>query len=369
MDDEGQPFPDAGNQAKGRAVAASPAGNTLAIGHADGTITLWDVATRSPLGGPLLGHDAPVTALAFAPDGAQLVSGDDTGAVLRWPVGLGAWTGRACRMAGREYEGAVLRYLGGASGSSACTGVHTASADGQPDSGPPPDDMVRVPAEWFWMGCNEKVDKDCFAGETGRRVYVDAFAIDQTEVTVAQYRACSKAGGCTEEPATGRFCTWTAEGRDQHPINCVNWFQAKTYCEWAGKRLPREEEWEKAARGTDGRKYPWGNDEFGEASKWWANIADEDGKREVPEIPFIAAGYHDGYATTAPVGSFPDGTSPYGAQDMAGNVLEWVWDKTTGGRGLRGGSWNSLPSDARASGRYSFAPRGRRGNVGFRCAQ
>lgn len=145
-------------------------------------------------------------------------------------------------------------------------------------------------------------------------------------VTVAQYKKCTTDGGCTE-PDSGPFCNWNAKGRDNHPINCVDWYQATQYCEWAGKRLPREAEWEKAARGTDGRKYPWGDDEFAEALKRRANIADEDARSALgcDGIPLVAAGYHDGFVTTAPVGFFPDGASPYGARDMAGNVMEWVW--------------------------------------------
>jgi len=104
-------------------------------------------------------------------------------------------------------------------------------------------------------------------------------------------------------------------------------------------------------------------------SKPWANILDEDAKSEFPMIGFIPEGYHDGFATTAPVGSFPDGASPCGALNMAGNVWEWVWDKTTGGRGLRGGAWGNPPEAARASLRNSHYPEYREYDLGFRCAQ
>jgi serine/threonine-protein kinase len=208
----------------------------------------------------------------------------------------------------------------------------------------PASKMVKVPAGEFWMGCNEKVDQECDADEKpGRSVSVDAFSIDRTEVTVAQYRDCVEAGRCTD-PATTGSCNWGQAGRDDHPVNCVDWSKAKAYCEWAGKRLPTEAEWEKAARGTDGRKYPWGND--WSASK--ANVGD------------------DG---TKPVGSYPSGASPYGAVDMAGNVWEWVSDKVGDGRGLRGGSWNNNARLARASNRFSYDPDTRSNYVGFRCAQ
>ncbi len=107
------------------------------------------------------------------------------------------------------------------------------------------------------MGCNEAVNKDCGADEKpGLTVVLDAFAIDTYEVTVANYQKCVGVGKCTD-PRTDDSCNWSRAGREQHPINCVDWEQAQAYCRWAGKRLPTEAEWEKAARGTDKRVYPF----------------------------------------------------------------------------------------------------------------
>jgi formylglycine-generating enzyme required for sulfatase activity len=244
-------------------------------------------------------------------------------------------------------------------------------------------EMVAVPAGEFFLGCNEQVDSECDDDEKpGRRVSVAAFQIDKTEVTVAQYGRCVDAGACSsdgltlpywgdkEQPEFAWACNWGKGGREQHPMNCVEWRQAQAYCTWAGKRLPTEAEWEKAARGTDGRKYPWGNQGYGAAGQV-ANIADETAKRSQPDWS-SAAGYDDNFYGTAPVGSFPAGASPYGALDMVGNVWEWTadwYDAEHKYRSNRGGSWGDLPRWARASGRDGLAPGLRDVGVGFRCAQ
>jgi formylglycine-generating enzyme required for sulfatase activity len=230
-------------------------------------------------------------------------------------------------------------------------------------------EMVLIPAGSFHYGCNEQVDNQCQSSEKpGRQRKLAAFRIDRTEVTVAAYRACVGAGSCTA-PRPGRVCTWSVSrsGLEQHPINCVNWEQARTYCEWRRKRLPSEQEWEKAARGTDGRKYPWGNVEIG-GSRRLANIADESLGREHPGRVTLD-GYDDGYVRTAPVGSYPAGASPRGVSDMAGNVWEWTSDWYDEGRAVRGGSWDRDTRSLRASGRSYAAPGKGSVRIGFRCAQ
>jgi formylglycine-generating enzyme required for sulfatase activity len=359
------------------AAALAPDGATVAAGHADGSIVLRDVETEREIGEPLVGHDNSVTALAFSRKGTTLASADSDGTILLWPVDLEAWKRRACRMAGRSLTDSERnRFLGDAAYEPACrsprnTPETPATIASDTDTIPTvPKDMVLVPAGWFSMGCNADIDKECYSDEAWHRVYVETFAIDRTEVRVADYRQCVEDSAACDKPNTGKFCNWGEEKRDEHPVNCVDWFQAKKYCEWKGRRLPREAEWEKAARGPKGNKYPWGNDDFGADSKLWANIADETAKRELgSRIQSDDKGYDDKFPTTAPVGSFLEGASPYGALNMSGNVWEWVWDKIPGGRGLRGGSWDINARDARASYRLSYAPDARSSSVGFRCAQ
>jgi len=234
---------------------------------------------------------------------------------------------------------------------------------------PLPVKMVEVPAGEFFMGCNDKVDEECEDNEKpGRQVFLDAFKIDETEVTVAAYQRCINAKVCTW-PNMDNKCNWGPDigRRENYPINCVDWQQAKTFCEWVGKRLPTEAEWEKAARGTDGRVYPWGNE--------WDDKKANAGGKDVSSI------------TTTPVGSFPAGASPFGALDMAGNVWEWMQDwhdgeyyqagPTKNPRGpeegiwkvTRGGAWSDRPQYARASYRSRLGPGLRHGLLGMRCAQ
>lgn len=244
-------------------------------------------------------------------------------------------------------------------------------------------DMVLVAAGSFYMGCNERVDSECYDDEKpGRTVTVAKFWIDRLEVTVADYKRCVQAGRCSadgltmpyvggkNQPKYAEHCNWGKGGREQHPMNCVDWHQARSYCEWSGKRLPSEAEWEKASRGRDGRKYPWGNGGYGSSGRV-ANIADESARHSelFAGQSWTASGYDDGWVGTAPVGSFPAGASPYGAQDMMGNVWEWVESEFGDARGIRGGSWDDRPRTARASNRFWLEPRDRRFNVGFRCAQ
>lgn len=185
-------------------------------------------------------------------------------------------------------------------------------------------EQVYVPAGEFLMGTNDiEAKRDLGGGRAYPEVpqftyYLDSYWIDKYEVTNKQYHECMDAGVCTEPHRIGSYTYpdyFTNPIYDNYPVVWVNWDQAVTYCEWAGRRLPTEAEWEKAARGTDGRKYVWGNDPYMEDK---ANICDVNCTRT-----HRLEDYNDGYPDLAPVGSYPAGISPYGALDMAGNVWEW----------------------------------------------
>jgi len=238
--------------------------------------------------------------------------------------------------------------------------------------------MVYVPAGEFLMGSEGDPDADDDE-QPQHTVYLDAFWIDRTEVTNAQYRRCVESGTC-RAPTT---CNWgeptySDPSKRDHPVVCVSWQGAEDYCAWAGKSLPTEAQWEKAARGTDGRIHPWGN----EFDCHRANLDDE---TEIDDYVVPGGEGCDGFPSTAPVGSFPDGASPYGALDMAGNVWEWVADWYDGSyygrspkrnptgpdsgefRALRGGSWTYTRFGARCATRRGGYPVSRNELHGFRC--
>ena len=233
-------------------------------------------------------------------------------------------------------------------------------------------EMVLVPGSSFWQGCNASLDSDCRTKENPyHQVNVPTFEIDKYEVTNSQFRACVDAGWCelylaSKDDLEG--CTWDIPGKEDYPADCIFWNEAGSFCKWVGKRLCSESEWEKAARGTDGRIFPWGN-----------------------EPPTCEHAVMDGCSNTsaAEVGSKPAGASPYGAMDMAGNVAEWVeddWHDSYEGAPQDGSAWVESPraSDVvlrgshysglaiygRCSSRTNFPSHGLNpGLMGFRCCR
>ncbi|MBI2376909.1 MAG: SUMF1/EgtB/PvdO family nonheme iron enzyme [Deltaproteobacteria bacterium] len=196
-----------------------------------------------------------------------------------------------------------------------------------------------------------------------KRIRIKAFRIEKTEVTNAAYNACVEARACDPAP----FADTEDFGGADRPVVGVTWIDAKKFCEWIGRRLPTEAEWELAAKGTDNRKWPW----KGPFEAKRANVRGE----------------MDGFRHTAPVGSFSAGTSPYGALDMSGNVAEWVADyfdpmyyrtgKETSDptgpsegrdRVVRGGSYSDTSYECRVSFRGGRSPTEVDSTVGFRCA-
>ncbi len=228
--------------------------------------------------------------------------------------------------------------------------------------------MVYIPAGEFLMGSDDS-DPAAEPDEKPQHlVFLNAFWIDRTEVTQAMYARCIHSGSC-DNPLYWNIADLESSANADYPIAGITWDMARSYCEWAGQRLPSEAEWEKAARGTDGRLYPWGNT-----------------PPKSNRLNFKAEILSTSNATTARVGNYPSGTSPYGALDMAGNVWEWVADwysdtyyahsprtnppgPATGAyRACRGGSWNSMTADVRVAVRGMADPQHCDGLVGVRCA-
>lgn len=227
--------------------------------------------------------------------------------------------------------------------------------------------MVLVPAGWFMMGSSDSADRSDERPQ--RRVFLNAFAIDEVEVTNQRYGSFVRATGHEPPPNPyGPVPIDNTDGIGSLPVVQVTWHDAVDYCRWAGKRLPTEAEWEKAARGADGGRFPWGDTpptaEFAAFGKEWEDMR-----------------------TMPPVGSAPAGRSPYGVMDMAGNAREWVadWyhpdyyaeapnrDPLGPGDGtlkvIRGGSWHNGPTELRVTARQKGGFALKTDGVGFRCAR
>lgn len=263
---------------------------------------------------------------------------------------------------GIDWQGATCESLGYAPGRLICTDECLFDATGCVPPG-----MVLIAGGPFEMGSTRRPDEQPI-----RNVDLDPFYIDIFEVTVAEYAECVNSGHCGA-PELEAACNFGIAGRENHPVNCVDWARASTYCHWAAsgeKRLPTEAEWEKAARGTDARSYPWG---------------------DAPEpscthIVMNESGAGCGAGSTWSVGSRAAGASPHGTMDMAGNVWEWVDDwygdydpaatdnpkgPVTGtDRVLRGGGWYYGTSEYFSTTyRHHTSATEDDQFVGFRCAR
>jgi formylglycine-generating enzyme required for sulfatase activity len=217
--------------------------------------------------------------------------------------------------------------------------------------------LLYVPAGSFVMGSNKNEVND--GDESTHNVTLDAYFIDQTEVTNAMYKLCVQAGVC-KPPDNSRYSDPTYA---DHPVTSVTWENAYAYCSWTGRRLPTEAEWEKAARGKSGFIYPWGN---------------------LPDDSLL--NYNSLEKDTTPVNAYPGGASPYGVLDMAGNVWEWVNDwydddyyndspkfnppgpDSGSYRVIRGGGWKDTKRDVRSANRGPQVPTNTDSTIGFRCA-
>jgi formylglycine-generating enzyme required for sulfatase activity len=222
--------------------------------------------------------------------------------------------------------------------------------------------MALIPAGEFAMGSDRGQDDE----QPVHRVSVKPFYLDAHEVTVSHYREFLSSQKVDPPFKWNDASTGSHDGK---PVIGVNWYDARDYCRWVGKRLPTEAEWEMAARGIEGRTYPWGN---AHPTKAHANAGQSKWR---------------GYDTLSNVGRYELGKTPEGVYDLAGNLWEWVadWydpvyyqfsprDNPSGPpagplRAMRGGAWNNDSKTIRSTNRAGYAPDARRNDLGFRCAR
>lgn len=255
--------------------------------------------------------------------------------------------------------------------------------------------MVWLPGGSFEMGSNLGVANE----RPAHKAEVAAFYLDRTEVTAEAFARCVWMGACIKQDTVARegsrnrevdrrdqrfwnpTCTYGKAGKERHPMNCVSWNEANAYCLWAGKRLPTETEWEYAARGKEGRLFPWGN---ADPSPIRLNACGSEciefAKKHGETVQTGMYAGSDNYEATAPVGSIAGDRTPEGILDLGGNVREWMSNQyadcygvscaTKSERAVRGAPWiehNAVR--ARAVARHGVSPEARYSGLGFRCAK
>ncbi len=358
---------------------------TLALGtNTNPSGVLNTSSTGQPISGPVSGERKGAPKALFLIAGAGLLLGG---------IGVVVAFGRTPKMTTVTAPPVTLP---------TASAIPAMVAIAEPAPGECPAGMLPIPGGSFFMGNEEGFPNE----KPAHKVTLKPYCMDRLEVSTDQYKTCTDRGGCLRASKINESMSINERERDtydslctirhlnthgSHPINCVDWSMAQTYCKEQGGRLPSEAEWEFAALGPDGRKYPWGDEAptgghlnaCGVECVLW-------GKKN--KVKGLEAMYEadDGHPTTAPVGSFPAGKSRYGVEDVVGNVWEWVGDwsapyaKQEAGKSvespsgpekgdarvIRGGAWNS--SDAawlRPSFRYSAPPAEKSYGVGFRCAK
>jgi len=323
----------------------------------------------------------------------------NSGLIIGAVIALGAFAAGTVLMLGKGGSGPTGPEPTPAATTAGAAPVVSAPASAVPAPAPScPDRMVQIPAGQYFQGSDEK---DALANQKpAHNVTLDSYCIDLYEVTTREYRACSDVGKCkraatevewpkitpAEKKTFSPLCNIDDPDKTDHPINCVSWEMASTYCKAQDKRLPTEAEWEYATRGPDGRVYPWGDEEptaqhlnaCGPECVAW-------GKQNKTQLEPLYK-EDDGFPTTAPVGKFEKGRSRFGPYDVVGNVWEWAADwygdyspvdrkNPTGPesgerRVIRGGAWNgSFASWLRPSFRYAQDPAALSYGIGFRCAK